>query len=210
MHLLKHHDHVALGGVGRIVGVSFWSEIKGAVRHLERAERTRVAPITEAEARQILASACPCWGMEHRMGVCPLGLTHRLDEHEAKNTVTTALKKSVIDQMAGVASPTNLLITRIAAGTSSAATDAGATTLGAEAYRDAPTSLRAATSTQVQTFWYYGPGVANTGSLLHEWGIFGGGATATANSGTMLARFLSTFDKNIGTAASGQYTFNAN
>jgi hypothetical protein len=208
MHLLKH-GAVQVGGVGRIVGINFWPEIRGAVDHLRRLERRQVAPVTEAEAHRLLASACPCWNMEHRMGVCPMGLSHRIEDHgEKKNTVTTALKKSVIDQMVGNASPTALLVARIATGTSSAATNVASTTLGAEVYRDTPTYLDDTTSTQMQVFWYFGPDKANTGSLLHEWGIFGGTATGTANSGTMLARFVQQFDKNLGTAVNGQYTFN--
>ena len=209
MHLMKHHDTVGLGGVGRLVKVDFWPEIRSAADYLRRAERKRPMPLDEAEVRRVLLSVCPCWNMEHRLGVCPLGLTHRTEDREAKNTVTTALKKSVIDQMVGNVSPTSLLITYIAAGTSSAATSPASTTLDVEAYRDAPTYLADATDTQAQVFWYFGPDKANTGSLLHEWGIFGGGATVTANSGIMLARFIDTFDKNIGTAANGQYTFNA-
>lgn len=209
MHQLQYHDNLAFRGEYRIIGVNFWPEIKAAVEHLRKLELRQVEPVTEAEARRILAEACPCWDLEHRRGICPMGHSHKNEDHEGRNTVLTSLKKSVIDQMVGNASPTNLLITRVAAGTNATATNLASTTLGAETYRDVPTYLAATSSTQLQCFWYYGPGVANSGSNLQEWGIFGGGATGTANSGVMLARFLQQFTKNVGTAANGQYTFNA-
>ena len=205
MHLMKHADSLGVRGDFRIVGVNFWADIKGAVAHLERRALRQVAPVDPEEARRILLSVCPCYEMEHRMGVCPLGIKHRLSDSEGHNTINIALKKSIIYQMTGKPSPTNLLVTYVAAGTSSDPTDPTETTLAVETYRDTPTYLDALSDTQLTCFWYFGPTVANAGSMLHEWGIFGGGATSTPDSGIRLARFLDPFDKNMGTAASGNY-----
>lgn len=205
MYLLKNQDALGLRGEYRIVRVNFWPEIKSAVAHIDKMKRRQIGQVDPEETRRILASVCPCWEMEHRMGVCPLGLSHATQDREGHNTITTALKKSVIDQLVGNGSPTSLLISRIATGTSSAATDVSQTTLFAETYRDIPTYLAPASSTQAQAFWYFPTTVANAGSMLQEWGIFGGGATSTANSGVLLARFLNPFDKNSGSAASGSY-----
>jgi hypothetical protein len=201
MHQLKHHDTVAFGGVGLIVGVDFRAEIRAAVEHLRRQELRQVAVVDPEYARRVLLDACPCWEMEHRLGVCPMGHTHRLEDYEAKNTVMKALKKSVIHQMTGQPDPTPLLITHIATGTSADPNDPDETELFVETYRDIPTFLEPTSDTQAQANWYFGPAVANAGANLQEWGIMA--------DTVMLARFLQQFDKVFGKAASGMYTFNA-
>lgn len=208
MHLIKHRDGVGVGGVGRIVGVNFWPEIKGAIAHLERQNLRQVADIDPEEVRRILLSVCPCWEMEHRLGVCPLGLTHRIEDHGAKNAVTRYYTKSIIDQMVGNASPTSLLITRIATGTSSDDTDITEDALFAETYRDTLTALDDTSDTTCEAYWFFGPLRANAGVQLQEWGIMAGGAGDLPGSpGIMIARFLDPFNKNIGTAANGNYSF---
>lgn len=179
MHLLKYADALAIRGEGRIF-------------------RANYAKIPDA----------PCRGLEHRGGTCPAGIDHRIEDYEKKNTILASLKGSVIDQLAGEASPLDLTITQIATGTSSAATTSGMTQAAAEYYRDAPTSVLAASATQVIAFWFFGDSVANAGSLLQEWVILAGGATNTPGSGTAIARFLQSFDKNALTTASGQWTGN--
>jgi hypothetical protein len=207
---LKFETDTPFKGEYLIVGVDFRAEVRAALEHLRRRELRQVPSVDPQEVRRILLAACPCWEMEHRMGLCPLGLDHRTEDHEGKNQVVNSLRKSLIDQMVGNANPTNLLITRIATGTNAGQTSLVAPyQLGAETYRDAPTFLDDMSASQLQTNWYFGPAVGNPGTNLQEWGIFAGGADGTANSGIMLARFLQLFDKVFGKAASGQYIFNA-
>lgn len=181
MHHLKNADALGIQGNYRITRIDFAAELR-------RGE------------------APPCIDMEHRHGLCPLGLSHAVEDYEGHNTIVTSLKESLINQATGAAAGLNLLVTRIATGTDASATLAAQTQLGAEFFRDVPTSLQKVTALQLQAFWYFGTTQANAASDLQEWGILAGGATGVAGSGTMLARFLQRFAKNSGTTASGQYT----
>lgn len=150
-----------------------------------------------------------CIALEHRGGICPHGHQHgSAEDIYGKNTVLNTLRKSLIYQMTGTASPTNLLITKVACGTSATATDPLAQTQAySETYRDSPTDLIMTSDTTLSVFWYFNTTQANSVSALQEWVILGGGATNVAGSGVGLARFLQTFSKNSGTTVSGQYDF---
>lgn len=206
--ILKHADRIAVHGDYLIHRVDFSPLLVPALDHLRRLDLRQPAPISDADRAMILRWFVPCYEMEHRHGVCPLGLDHSVEDSEGHNTIVTSLKQSIIDQATGQDSSLDLTITYIATGTSSVATTSDMTQLDAEYYRDVPTYLSKVSATQGQAFWYFGPGVANAGSDLQEWGIMAGGATSSSGSGTMIARFLQTFTKNSGTAVNGQYTLN--
>lgn len=147
-----------------------------------------------------------CFHLEHRMGVCPHGHQHRVEHHAGRNTIVRSLREGVVDRLTGELSPLDLLITRVAAGTSSALTAATDTQLGVETYRKAPSDRLKLSPEQAQVYWFFSATEANAGVDLQEHGIFAGGATDTPGSGTMLARFLQTFAKDATKTASGGYT----
>lgn len=179
MHLLKYQNTLQMKGRGRLVRIDY---------------------------RKMLDA--PCMGLEHRGGVCPCGIDHAIEDETVSNTILTSLKTSIISQMTGFGTPTALRILQIATGTSSAATTAGMPTLGAECYRLTPSeTIPTGAGLSLTAFWFLGATVANVPSDLQEWGIFGGGATSSPNSGTMLARFLQQKTKNGTTTLSGQYDF---
>jgi hypothetical protein len=190
-------DKLALRGEYLITRADFSRELALAARH----------PLIERP--RILAELAPCIDLEHRGGVCPMGHTHGMQVYEGHNTIVTVLRQSIINQLVGN-SATNLLITQIAAGTSSTATLITMTQLAAEYYRTAPSSAQPGSpvTTQALAYWFFGTAVANAGSDLQEWGIMAGGATSGAGTGSALARFLQAFTKNNLTTASGQYTLN--
>jgi hypothetical protein len=149
-----------------------------------------------------------CRDLEHRGGVCPLAIDHRVEHIDGHNTIVTSLKQSVVDQGSGQASPLNLLVTQIAVGTSSAATTAGLTQLVTEYARVALSGSPVKTSSQAfSVFWFLGTAQGNAPSSLQEWGIMAGGATGVAGSGTMIARFLQTFAKSGTNTVSGEWDF---
>ena len=144
----------------------------------------------------------PCIDMEHRRGVCPLGLDHRVEEHEAHNTLTDSYREGIVDAILGTTGPVSLLVTRVAAGTSAVVTTTDMTQLVHEIYRAAPVGLEKISATQATVFWFFGVNVAN--ALLQEHGILAGAASSIAGSGKMIARFLLPID-NTGKTLSGQY-----
>ena len=92
MHLMKHADTLALRGEGRLYRVDY-------------------TKIPDA----------PCRGLEHRHGICPLSIDHRVEEFVRHNTILSSLKGSITNQLAGD-SALDLAITMIACGTSAIAT----------------------------------------------------------------------------------------
>lgn len=185
---LLHHPPGAVGLAGefRLVSIDFG-------RELTRTHNGRPAAPPD------------CLGLEHRHGVCPLGLAHGYHEQVGRNTIVAAPKTSIIDQLTNTGTPMSLRVTAVAAGTSADATTAGLTQLVQEQYRAAPTEVIKASASKATVFWFYGTTVANAASTLQEWGILGGGATTTANTGTLIGRFLSPFAKDATKTLSGQY-----
>jgi len=81
---------------------------------------------------------------------------------------------------------------RFAIGTGTATVAAANTQLQTEVFRDVFTQKTTATK-QLTVKYYLASGSAN-GNTITEAGIFGNGATATINSGTLCARVLFTAD----------------
>ncbi len=110
-----------------------------------------------------------------------------------KNRIMDHVLNSTIEILLGLAP--DLQIKYLAVGTSNTPIADTQTQLGAETQRYAPTTASARTSLgEVVT----GFTITNTESLVHvrEIGIFGGAsATATLNSGKMLARVLVDIDR---------------
>ncbi len=181
------NDQLALAGEYRIVRVDFRREIERSING-----RPAAAP--------------PCMHLPHRDGICPHGLRHDVTVSEGQNTILTSLKESVIDQMEGTATPTNLLITRISYGTSADPTTAGMVDLVAEYGRATPELVKVS-ALALRAFWFLGPTDGNAPSTLQEWGIVAGGGTDTLGSGVTIARFLDDFAKDSLTTCNGQYDY---
>lgn len=102
-------------------------------------------------------------------------------------TLTTAGHNLFRDGARGAANPK---ITYAAIGTSSTAPTVNDTKLGAETFRKKVTTYTNGTSTgEVIISMYLAPGEA-VGVTIAEVGFFGGTATGSVNSGTLLARGL--------------------
>lgn len=147
-----------------------------------------------------------CFDLEHRLGRCPHGHRHQVEHHEGRNTIVRSLRQAITDRLVGNPGPLDLLITRVAAGTSSAPTVPTATQLTVETYRKAPSDRLQLSPEQVQVYWFFGATEANAGVDLHEHGVLAGGATDTPGSGTLIGRFLQQFAKDATKTASGGYT----
>jgi hypothetical protein len=192
MNLLNHPPGAfALSGEFRLVSIDFG-------RELTRTHNARPAAPPD------------CLELEHRHGVCPLGLSHHFHEQLGRNTIVLAPKESIIDQVTNTGTPMSLRVTAVAAGTSPDATNTGLTALVLEAYRAAPTEVIKVSTSKATVFWFYGTSVANAVNPLQEWGIMGGGATTTVPSGKLIGRFLSTFAKDATKTLSGQYDLTVN
>lgn len=83
-------------------------------------------------------------------------------------------------------------LNRFAIGTGATAVTAADTQLQTEVFRDQFTQTTTATK-QLTVKYFLASGSAN-GNTITEAGIFGNGATNTANSGTLFARVLQTAD----------------
>lgn len=147
-----------------------------------------------------------CFGLEHRLGVCPHAHRHQVEHHEGRNTIVRSLREAITDRLVGEPTPLDLLITRVATGTSSAPTLATDTQLGVEFYRKAPSDRLKLSPEQTQIYWFFSALEANAGVDLQEHGVFAGGATDTPGSGVLIGRFLQQFAKNATRTASGGYT----
>lgn len=147
-----------------------------------------------------------CFHLEHRGGQCPHRHDHRVEYHEGRNTIVRSLRQAIVDRMVGNPSPLDLLVTRVATGTSSGPTAQTATQLTTESFRKAPSDILALSQEQVQVYWFFSATEANAGVDLQEHAILAGGATNTPGSGVMLARFLQVFAKDSTRTASGSYT----
>jgi hypothetical protein len=101
-------------------------------------------------------------------------------------TITTAGRNLERDGSSGAQNPR---ITYVALGTSSTAPTIGDTQLGGEVFRKAVTSYTNGTTGEVLISMYLAPSDL-VGITIQEVGFFGGNATKTANSGTLLARGL--------------------
>jgi hypothetical protein len=101
-------------------------------------------------------------------------------------TITDAGKNMMRDATSGAQNPK---ITYVALGTSSATPAAGDTQLGAEVFRKAVTSYTNGSTGVIVISIYLSPTDA-VGISIQEVGFFGGNATKTANSGTLLAHGL--------------------
>ncbi len=144
----------------------------------------------------------PCIDIEHRDGVCPLGLAHDTDDAVRRNTVVDAFYAAIIDHLAGD-DTISLESTYVAAGTDGSATTGGMTSLGSEEYRDMWTAQEEQNSTALINYFFFSTAVAN--HYLHEFAAFAGAATGTADSGTMVGRWLYDFDKDNTKTLNGQY-----
>lgn len=102
---------------------------------------------------------------------------------ETANLVVTTGRNLVRDLLSGNATQLN----EFAIGTGITAPVATDTTLETEVFRDQFTSMTAMADGQLQVQYYLGSGSAN-GNTISEAGLFGNGATATANSGALYAR----------------------
>jgi len=101
-------------------------------------------------------------------------------------TITTAGRNLERDGSSGAQNPR---ITYVALGTDSTAPVVGNTQLGAEVFRKAVTSYTNGTDGEILINMYLAPSDL-VGTTIAEIGFFGGNATKTANSGTLLARGL--------------------
>lgn len=114
-----------------------------------------------------------------------------LARHETHNLVTTAGRNLIRDLLhwaSAADDPRPSGLTYFAVGTGSTAPAAGDVQLGAEVARDVFTQRTKATG-QLEIKFYLASTQAN-GSTLREAGLFGNGATAAANSGSLYARAL--------------------
>lgn len=150
-----------------------------------------------------------CMLLEHRNGICPHGHYHRdVEQKTGKNTIVTTLKQSIIRQATGSGgTPPNLLITKIACGTSTAVTIPGMTQLTTEYYRGSPTDLLPINDLELSVFFFLNTTQGNAAQDLQEWGILCDGATDTPATGKLWGRFMQPFAKNASKTASGQYDF---
>ncbi len=101
-------------------------------------------------------------------------------------TITTAGRNLLRDGESGAQNPR---ITYVALGTDSTAPAIGNTQLGAEVFRKQVTSYTNGANGEVVISMYLSPSDL-IGISVAEVGFFGGNATKTANSGTLLARGL--------------------
>src|SRR5216117_2324885 len=101
-------------------------------------------------------------------------------------TITTAGRNLERHVSSGAQNPR---ITYVALGTDSTAQVVGNTQLGAEVFRKAVTSYTNGTDGEILINMYLAPSDL-VGTTIAEIGFFGGNATKTANSGTLLARGL--------------------
>ncbi len=101
-------------------------------------------------------------------------------------TITTAGRNLLRDGESGAQNPR---ITYVALGTDSTAPVVGNTQLGSESFRKSVTSYTNGTDGEVLINMYLSPSDL-VGTSIQEVGFFGGNATKTANSGTLLARGL--------------------
>lgn len=107
-----------------------------------------------------------------------------LDVMETANLSPTVGRNLVRDFLAGAAVTA---LNYFAVGTGNVAPTAADIQLGAEVFRDVFTTITKPADGQLQVQYYLASGSAN-GSTIGEAGVFGNGATAAANSGTMYAR----------------------
>ena len=108
-------------------------------------------------------------------------LLRRVETH---NLVVTAGLNLIRDLLRGAAGVTGLNYFAYGTGTTAAA--AGNTTLQTEVGRDNYTQTSIVDGKL--TIKYYLASTAGNGNTISEAGLFGNGATATANSGTLFAR----------------------
>ncbi len=101
-------------------------------------------------------------------------------------TITTAGRNMERDSSSGAQ---NNKVTYVALGTDSTAPAVGQTALFAEVFRKAVTSYTNGTDGELLINMYLAPSDL-VGVSIAEIGFFGGNATKTANSGTLLARGL--------------------
>jgi hypothetical protein len=101
-------------------------------------------------------------------------------------TITTAGRNLLRDGGSGAQNPK---VTYVALGTSSTAPTIGDTQLGGEIFRKAITSYTTGANGEILINGYLAPSEL-VGITVQEVGFFGGNATKTANSGTLLARGL--------------------
>jgi hypothetical protein len=185
---------------------AMWGEY--ALHKADYSKAIAVADHFPAHERAIiLAEIAPCMEMEHRHGVCPLGVNHAIESVEGRNTIMNCFKASIINQFAALAFD-SLAVTYIATGTNSTATDPTLSQLNVEIHRAVPSSVIQGSPIYSQGlgYWFFGTGVAN--ATLQEWGICAASAGAGAGSGKVIARFLQLFAKTSLNTASGQYTLN--
>lgn len=102
-------------------------------------------------------------------------------------TITNAGLNLVRDAILLGSSPKPLYF---AIGTGSTAPAVTDTQLGAEVFRKQITSLTAGAAAGEALISGYLSPQDSAGTVIGEWGLFGGAATGTANSGTLIARGL--------------------
>lgn len=118
-----------------------------------------------------------------------------VEESEGHNGIVDTGKNFVRDALRGVLTSNVSQIKYVALGSSSTAFNAAQTTLVSEQFRKAVTQQTAPSTGKVTTIGYISPSEANS-FTINELGWFAGSAaSATPNSGVMLARFLYTRTK---------------
>ena len=193
-------DGLAFRGDLILHPIDWRRELKDYGRAQVRLSRSSFSPARIT--RELAAYRPPCIDLEHRGGVCPLGLAHDVEEARTVNTVVDAFYSTVIDHLQGT-DTTSLAATYVAAGTDGSTTTAGMTGLGAESYRDVWTGQEEQSTTSLVNYFFFSTAVANY--YLHEFGAFAGTASATPDSGLLVGRWLFDFDKDATKTLNGQY-----
>lgn len=143
----------------------------------------------------VVREAPPCFELEHRSGICPLGLKHDVWCDPLENLVVDGLYAACGEHFIGTGTP-SLRISHFAGGTGTGATTGGMTALVSEVYRDTWTEEDALTPTSFNFSMFLGPNAGN-GFYFHEWGAFAGAL--------MMARWLYSFEKDSTRTLNGDY-----
>lgn len=151
-----------------------------------------------------VVAAPSCWGLEHRHGLCPHGHRHDVREVANHNTVVNGWYDAILQHARGVASPPSLDITRVSGGTGAAARTVIQTALGAETWREQWTDREEASETESVFYWYVPEAVPT--QYFHEWGAWCGPATATLDSGVLVASWLLDDDHDSASSLSANWT----
>lgn len=189
IHLPPRRDDFDFVGDLVLHPISWAEEIAQAERYLGG----RLQEAHPEDSRRVLAVVAPCIDLEHRLGVCPMGRCHDVRQVETHNDVMDGFFTAILQQYTAKGGA-SLAASYIAVGLSTQSNAPDMTQLGSEYYRAVPTDLQQS-GTQAQAFFFLPQSVAN--AYLHEFAVFSGSATASANSGLMCNRWLYDFPKDF-------------